>query len=160
MVGQHDNRYVRPDVLDLVGDGCAIQQAEVVFEDNRIHRLRHEKTQAIATVGRGGQLVSVFPQQLKLGWIPVYAQQHIGRHPVTYTGRCRTNLFNIAQIVLRNSSHGVSHPCRFPNLVNFDQFPSPFSLNTGSNNHKQCYRGSSTHPAVRRDSSTNQPLST
>ncbi len=83
MVGQHDNRYVRPDVLDLVGDGRAIQQAEVVFEDNRIHRLRHEKTQAIATVGRSGQLVSVFLQQLKLGRIPVYAQQRIGRQTMS-----------------------------------------------------------------------------
>jgi len=98
MIGQHDNRYIGPYMLDLVCNGGAIQQAEVVFEDDRVNRLRHEKTQTIATVGRGRQLVSVFLQQLKLGWIPVYAQQRIGRHPVRYTGRCRINLINIAQL--------------------------------------------------------------
>ncbi|MFY9560535.1 MAG: hypothetical protein WAQ52_09905 [Terriglobales bacterium] len=38
VIGHHDNGYFRPDLLDLIGDGCAVQEAEVVLEHNGIHR--------------------------------------------------------------------------------------------------------------------------
>ncbi len=62
MIHQHDNRYFRPDLLNLIGDGCSIEEAEMVFEDNCMHGLRHEKPQTIRTVGSGCQIISVFPQ--------------------------------------------------------------------------------------------------
>jgi hypothetical protein len=43
VIGQHDG-YLRPDLLDLVSDRCAVQQAQVVLEHNCIHMPRHEKT--------------------------------------------------------------------------------------------------------------------
>jgi len=74
MIGQHDNRYLRPNLLDLIGDGCAIEETQVVLEDNGIDGPGHEKPQPLGTVGGGFQLVSVFLQQTKLNGIPMYTQ--------------------------------------------------------------------------------------
>jgi len=37
MVRQHDDGQLRPDSFDLIGDGPAIEKAEVEFDDNGIH---------------------------------------------------------------------------------------------------------------------------
>src|SRR5208283_5565280 len=63
VIGQHDNGHLRPDLFDLIGDSCTVQEAEVVLEDDGIYGPRREKPQAIGTVGSGCQLVSVFLQQ-------------------------------------------------------------------------------------------------
>jgi hypothetical protein len=128
-------------LLDLVGDGYAIHEAEMVFKDNCIHGPRHEEPQTIGTVGRGCQLVSVFLQQTQLRWIPVYAEQGaIGSHAV-YVYRqvsgnsvqnCSTHNCPINEPVETNPlkppqcSHGPPGIL----LVNFDQSASPPSLHT------------------------------
>jgi len=43
VIGQHDNGYFGPDLLDLIGDSSTVQKAEVVLEDDGIHGPRHEK---------------------------------------------------------------------------------------------------------------------
>jgi hypothetical protein len=43
VIDKHDNGHLGPDVPDLVGDGCAIQEAQVVFENDSIHVPRHKK---------------------------------------------------------------------------------------------------------------------
>ncbi len=66
----------------------AIQETQLVVEDNRIHRLRHEEPQTLGTASRGYQLVSVLLQQTQLSRIPVNAQQRAVRsHRLMYTGR-------------------------------------------------------------------------
>jgi hypothetical protein len=47
VIDHHDNGHLGPHPLDLIGDGCAIDEAQMVFEDNRIHRPRHEKPQTL-----------------------------------------------------------------------------------------------------------------
>jgi len=74
VIGQHDNGHLRPDLFDLIGDSCTVQEAEVVLEDDGIYGPRHEKPQTLGTVGSGCQLVSVFLQQTQLSWIAVYTQ--------------------------------------------------------------------------------------
>jgi len=74
VVGQHDDGKLRFDLLDLRRHQPAIQKAQVVLQYNCIHGPRHEKPQAVATVGRGYQFVSIFLQQTELSRIPVYAE--------------------------------------------------------------------------------------
>jgi len=74
VIGQHYDRYIRPDLLDFVGNRYAIQQTQVVLDDNGIHRPRHKQPQTVGTVSCGCQVVSVFPQQTQLAWIPVDTQ--------------------------------------------------------------------------------------
>ncbi len=74
VIDQHDHGYVRPGLLDLIGDRHAIQQAQVVFEDNGVHRPRYQEPQSIRTIGCGRQFVSVLLQVAKLSGIPVNAQ--------------------------------------------------------------------------------------
>jgi hypothetical protein len=74
VIDHHDNGHLRPDSLDLIGDGCTIHEAQVVLENYGIHRPRHEKPQTIGTGGSGCQFVTVFGQQTQLSRIPMYAQ--------------------------------------------------------------------------------------
>ena len=62
-------------LLDLSRHHPAVQQAQVILEHDCIHGQRHEKPQAIGTIGRGYQIVSVFLQQTQLSRVPVYAKQ-------------------------------------------------------------------------------------
>jgi hypothetical protein len=89
VIHQHDDRNIRPDLLNLVGDGRAIEEAEVVLEDHCMHGPRHEKPETIGTISGGCQLVSAFLQQTQFRGIPVYAEQGaIGSHAVyVYQGR-------------------------------------------------------------------------
>ena len=62
MVRQHDDGQLRPDSFDLIGDGPAIEKAEVEFDDNGIHGQRHEKTQTLGAGGGGREFIAVFRQ--------------------------------------------------------------------------------------------------
>jgi len=50
MVRQHDDGQLRPDSFDLIGDGPAIEKAEVEFDDNGIHGSDTKKTQTLEPV--------------------------------------------------------------------------------------------------------------
>ena len=74
MVGQHDDGNFRPDLLDLVGNGCAVRRSQVVVKHNCVHRARHKEPQTIGTIGRGYQLVSLVLQYIQLIRVSVYAE--------------------------------------------------------------------------------------
>lgn len=75
MIGQHYDGELRFNALDLGGDDCAIQQAQTILQHNGIHRPQHQKAQALGTIGRANQFVSIFLQRNQLGWNPVDAKQ-------------------------------------------------------------------------------------
>ncbi len=75
VIGQHHDGELWLDLPDLSRDDGAIQQSQMVFEHNRIHRPRPQKAQTIATVAGDDEFVSVFLQQRQLGWIPVDTEQ-------------------------------------------------------------------------------------
>jgi len=91
VIDQHDDGHVGPHLLDLIGDSCAIHESKVVLEDDGIHGPRHEKPQAIGTVGSGCQLIAIFLQHTQLSWVAVYTQQGaVGSHAsYVYQGRFR-----------------------------------------------------------------------
>ena len=71
----------------------------MILKDNRIHGPRHEKPQAIGTIGSGYQFVSVLLQQTQLSWIAVYTQQSaVGTHAERYIKTPNTILFKIAHM--------------------------------------------------------------
>ena len=99
VIGHHNNGYFGSYLLDLISDSCAVHEAEVVLEDDGIHRPRHQKPQAIGTVGSGCQFVSVFLQQTQLRWIAVYAQQSaVGAHAGLYIKEGSMILVKIAHL--------------------------------------------------------------
>ncbi|MGA2005325.1 MAG: hypothetical protein ABSG70_18200 [Terriglobales bacterium] len=139
VIGKHDNGYFGPDLLDLIGDGCTVQEAEVVFEDDGIHGTRHEKPQAVGTVGSGCQLVSVFLQQNQLSWIVVYAQQGVvGTDAGMYIkeGSCGSDqkCSPVNRKAEPPNAQSAVQPVNLQpllnDLVNFDQPASRLSLNT------------------------------
>ncbi len=74
VLSQHDDGHLGLDLLDLGCDDPAIQETQLVVEDNCINRPRHKQPQTLATRARGQELVSILLQQTQLGWIPVYAE--------------------------------------------------------------------------------------
>jgi hypothetical protein len=81
VIGQHYDGYIRPHSLDFTGNGCAIQETQVVLEDDGIHGPRHKHPQTFGTVGCRCQLISMFLQQTQLFRIPVDTQERpVGCH--------------------------------------------------------------------------------
>jgi hypothetical protein len=72
--GQHDNRNFGPDLLDQIRNRGAVQQTEMVLQDNAIYRSRHKKPQTLGPTGRGQKFVSVILQQTQFGRIAVDAE--------------------------------------------------------------------------------------
>ena len=60
--------------LILVRNGGAIQKAQVVLENDRIHWLRRRQPQTLASMSCRDYGESLLPQHHQLGGIPVYAQ--------------------------------------------------------------------------------------
>jgi hypothetical protein len=74
VVGQHDDRNFGPDLLDLVGDSCAVQSSQVVVKHDCVDGLRHKKPQTIGAIGRGYEFISVFLQRTQLIRVSVDAE--------------------------------------------------------------------------------------
>jgi hypothetical protein len=57
-VGDHDDWNLWPDLLDFIRHDRSVQQAQVIFEHDRIHRVQHQDPQTIASIGCGDYSVS------------------------------------------------------------------------------------------------------
>src|ERR1700722_2578460 len=106
MLRQHDDGNFWADLFDFGGYNRAVQKAQVVFEHNRIHGLRHEKPQSLVTSGGGYQFVSAFLQQAQLRRVPGYAKQSAvcSHDPLLYRGgfpRCCSKLLTFWKVKKR-----------------------------------------------------------
>jgi hypothetical protein len=59
---KHHDWDLGVDLLNLRRDHRAVQEAQLVFDHDCIHGTRHEKPQAVATIGCGYQVVPVLFQ--------------------------------------------------------------------------------------------------
>ena len=75
ILGNHDYWKPGSDPLDLIRHAGSIEEA---LKYDSIHRPRHHEPQSISPIACGNQFVSLFPQQVQLAWLAVYAQQCLG----------------------------------------------------------------------------------
>lgn len=74
IVGQHDDGEPWPNFLNFSCEDGTIQSAQLVLEHNCIHRSRLQQPQAIGTIRRGDQFISIFLQQGQLSRVALYAK--------------------------------------------------------------------------------------